>query len=257
MDRILAEDTRLEFSRRESLRRREFGKIWDNDLHAVFADVAPYYDLASNIASLGLYGRWQHRFVSAVGLRPGLEVLDLCAGTNAIGLGLLRREPSLRVTAMDRSAAMQEVGGRIARSRGFEIESEIGDAHALPFPDESFDLVTLGWASRHLRIAEVFSEVRRVLRPRGRFHHCDMLRPENPAVERLYCGYLKACLAGTALIFGSGREAWSCRDYFVHAIRTFYSAEELSELLAQTGFDPVRSTVAPGGVLAFHEARKP
>lgn len=244
------------FSGREGARKYAFSNIWGNELHAVFSDVAPYYDVASNVASLGLCRTWRRRFVSAVEVRPGDEVLDLCAGTNAVGIGLLKRQPTARVRSLDRSAAMQEVGGRIARARGFEIESHIGDAHRLPFPDSSFDVVTLQWASRHLRVVEVFSEVLRVLKPGGCFYHCDMLRPESRIVRALYSAYLKACVSTTALIFRSGPEAWSCRDYFVEAIEMFYSSQELTELLQHIGFTQVSNDDAAGGIMALHRAHK-
>lgn len=243
-----------DFSRRETERTSAFSKVWKNKLDAVFSDVAPYYDFASNVASLGLCARWRQRFVSAVGVRPGDRVLDVCAGTNAVGIGLLRRQPQAHVFAIDRSKAMQEVGRGLARANGFEIESVIGDAHHLPYPDDFFDVVTLQWASRHLRIVEVFSEVRRVLKPGGHFHHCDMLRPRSRPVQAAYSAYLKACVSMTALAFGSGPEAWSCRDYFVRAIEMFYSAEEISELLSQVGFDGITAQVEAGGILAYHRA---
>ncbi len=244
-----------DFSGREVARKFAFSKIWGDELHDVFSDVAPYYDLASNVASLGLCKIWRRKFVNAVEIRPGDEVLDLCAGTNAVGIALLQREPAARVRALDRSKAMQEVGGKIARARGFEIESHIGDAHQLPFPDASFDIVTLQWASRHLRVVKVFSEVRRVLKPGGTFYHCDMLRPESRIVGALYSAYLKACLSATALIFRSGAAAWSCRDYFVQAIEMFYSTRELTELLGRLGFTEISSDDAIGGFMAVHRAR--
>ncbi len=245
------------FSGREVARKFAFSRIWGNELHAVFSDVAPYYDLASNVASLGLCKTWRQKFVSAVEIRPGDDVLDLCAGTNAVGIGLLRREPAARVRALDCSKAMQEVGQQIARARGLEIESYLGDAHRLPFPDASFDIVTLQWASRHLRVVEAFSEVRRVLKPGGTFYHCDLLRPESRIVQALYSAYLKACVSATALVFRSGPAAWSCRDYFVQAVEMFYSSRELTELLAHLGFTRVSSEDAVGGVMALHTAHKP
>ena len=72
-------------------------------------------------------------------LNPGDKVLDVCAGTNGVGIELLRRQPDIAVVAIDRSAAMQEVGRRKAREAGLVIESVIGDVHELPFRDESFD----------------------------------------------------------------------------------------------------------------------
>ncbi len=97
----------LDFSSREREREYEFSIIWKGRLDAVFADVAPYYDFASNLASLGLCNWWRRRFLSFIEVAPGDSVLDVCAGTNGVGIGLLRRQPDLRVFALDRSAAMQ------------------------------------------------------------------------------------------------------------------------------------------------------
>lgn len=246
----------LDFPNREWVREDAFSPVWKEKLDAVFTDVAPYYDVASNWASLGLCKRWRRRFVAAIALNPGDKVLDVCAGTNGVGIELLRRQPDIAVVAMDRSAAMQEVGRRKAREAGLVIESVIGDVHELPFPDESFDVVTLQWASRHLKIMDVATEIRRVLKPGGRFHHCDMLRPQNKLVGALYGAYLKACVSMTALAFGSGPEAWSCRDYFVRSIEMFYSAEEFSQMLERAGFTDIVSHVAAGGVVASHKAVK-
>ncbi len=252
-----AEDTTAHyFTGREQARKQAFSRIWGNELHAVFKDVAPYYDVASNVASLGMCKTWRHRFLSAVDLKAGDVVLDVCAGTNAVGIGLLKRQPAARVCAIDRSQAMQDVGQELARKHGVAIESTVGDAHKLPYPDNSFDVATLQWASRHLQIVDVFSEVRRVLKPGGRFYHCDMLRPENEVVQALYSTYLKACVSATALIFGSGKEAWSCRGYFVEAVEMFYSSRELTELLEHVGFSPVTAEDAIGGVMAIHRAVK-
>jgi demethylmenaquinone methyltransferase/2-methoxy-6-polyprenyl-1,4-benzoquinol methylase len=246
-----------DFEDRERARKDAFSPIWQETLDAVFADVAPYYDVASDVASLGLCSRWRRLFTRSVELGSGDRVLDVCAGTNGVGIALLKRQPDLNVFAIDRSAAMQEEGRRRAQARGFQIESFINDVHSLPFPDDSFDVVTLQFASRHLRVVDVFSEIRRVLRPGGSFYHCDMLKPENPVVATLYGGYLKACVSGTALAFGSGAAAWSCRDYFVRAIELFYSAQELTELLNRIGFTKVTSDSAPGGIVARHRAVKP
>jgi demethylmenaquinone methyltransferase / 2-methoxy-6-polyprenyl-1,4-benzoquinol methylase len=242
---------------REAVREQLFGTVWSRELNAVFADVAPYYDRANNVASLGLWNRFLEGFMSTIALRPGMRVLDIAAGTNAVGIALLRREPRLEVHAMDRSPHMQEVGRRRAAERGFTISSVIGDVHELPYPDSHFDLVTLQFASRHLRIRRVLEEVLRVLRPGGHFHHCDMLRPASPLVEELYYGYLRLCLNFTALVFRSGTSAMNCRKYFVNAVRMFYSAAELSELMRDVGYRDVRAKTVLCGMLGYHGGAKP
>lgn len=242
---------------REALREERFADVWQYELNDVFADVAPYYDRANIVASLGLWNWFRDHFMSLVTLRSGQRVLDVCAGTNAVGIALLKRESTLVVHAMDRSEAMQGVGRQRAEALGFSIDSTIGDVHDLPFPDGHFDIVTLQWASRHLRIERVLAEVHRVLKPGGHFHHCDMLRPANPLVARLYFGYLRFTLNFTSLLFKSGKPALGCRKYFVDTLDMFYSADELSDLLRQAGFADVVDKKLLAGMVGVHRAAKP
>ena len=95
---------------REAVREERLGDIWSNDLNDVFADVAPYYDRANNIAGLGQFGNFLRRFMQLVDLKPQQKVLDVCAGTNAIGIALLKREPTLDVHAIDRPPPIRPVG---------------------------------------------------------------------------------------------------------------------------------------------------
>jgi len=245
-----------QFLDREIIRKQEFEGIWSNELDDVFADVAAYYDRVNIIASLGLLNRWLQRFVSTIDTRPGQKVLDVCAGTNVIGRALLSREPSLDVHAIDKSVAMQEVGQRLAREKGFTIKSTIGDVHRLPFPDNHFDIVTLQWASRHLQIVDVFSEINRVLKPGGYFYHCDMLRPKEKLVAELYYAYLRISVPIVAFMFRSGPAALACRNYFIDAIRMFYSSEELSELLSRIGYSNISKKDILGGMIGLHKACK-
>jgi demethylmenaquinone methyltransferase/2-methoxy-6-polyprenyl-1,4-benzoquinol methylase len=242
---------------REIAREERFNGVWTRELNDVFADVAPYYDRANTIASLGLWGWFLRKFMATVDIQPGERVLDVCAGTNAIGIALLKREPTLEVHAIDRSAAMQEVGRRRAESFGLRIQSVIDDVHTLPYPDDTFDVVTLQFASRHLRIQRVAEEIRRVLKPGGRFYHSDMLRPGNRAVEKLYYAYLRFCLWFTGFLFRSGPAALNCKEYFIQALKMFYSARELSDMLEDVGFQDVTSRTVFSGMLGFHRAVKP
>ena len=156
-------DGALRFSDREDVREKLFKRVWTQELNDVFADVAKYYDRANYVASLGLWNKFRNSFLATIELQSGQRALDVCAGTNAVGIAMLRKQPDLKVCAMDRSAAMQEVGRQLAEQEGFHIESVIGDVHKLPFPDNHFDVVTLQWASRHLRVMDVYAEIRRVL----------------------------------------------------------------------------------------------
>ncbi len=152
---------------------------------------------------------------------------------------------------------MQEVGRQRAGARGFHIHSVIADVHTLPFPDNHFDVVTLQFASRHLRVRQVFAEIHRVLKPGGRFYHCDMLRPGNRVVETLYYAYLRFCLWFTGFAFRSGQAALNCKKYFIDALQMFYSAQELSGVLQDLNYVDVTATTVFSGMLGFHRAVKP
>ncbi|CAK0747544.1 putative Demethylmenaquinone methyltransferase [Gammaproteobacteria bacterium] len=242
---------------RETVREEQFSTVWTNELNKVFANIAPYYDVANYVASFGLWGWFRRSFMKTIEVRPHERVLDVCAGTNAIGIALLGHEPTLEMHAIDRSVEMQEVGKRNASARGLHIQGVIGDVHTLPFPDNHFDVVTLQFASRHLRVRQVFAEIHRVLKPGGRFHHCDMLRPTNRAVEIGYYGYLRFVLWFTAFIFRSGEAALSCKKYFINALQVFYSVQELSDVLVDLGYTNVGEKAIFSGMLGVHRAIKP
>ena len=245
-----------QFSAREDDRENQFGEVWTQELDDVFSDVAKYYDRANNVATLGLLNWLRDRFVSGVELKSGQKVLDVCAGTNAIGIALLQKQPDLEVSAIDRSKAMQEVGRATAAQQGVKIESIIGDVHQLPFPENHFDVVTLQYASRHLRILDVAREIKRVLRPGGHFYHFDMLRPGNKMVEGLYYSYLWATLRFTSWLYDSNSASLNCQNYFINTLRMFYSADELTQLLGHLGYQDITGKSLLGGTVGVHKAVK-
>src|SRR4030067_2362022 len=85
---------------RELVREQRFNAVWTQELNTVFADVAPYYDRANYVASLGLWNWFLNSFMSTIDLRPGQRGLGVCAGTNAIRIAPLKREPSVEVHAI-------------------------------------------------------------------------------------------------------------------------------------------------------------
>jgi len=242
------------FCARESVREQAFANIWSNEINNVFADVAGYYDRVNRVASLGLIDWLRDSFISTIEVKPRQRVLDVCAGTNAVGIALLRKQPNLKMHAVDRSKEMQQVGQRQANAEGFHIESTISDVHTLPFPDNHFDVVTIQFASRHIKLITVVKEIKRVLKPGGHFYHSDLLRPGNPVVEKAYFAYLTACVSLVAWLFNSNRHALGCKEYFVDALRLFYSSEELTKLLSNQGFTAVSSKSLLGGAVGSHKA---
>lgn len=248
-----------DFLKREDLRSHLFRETWRNLIPEVFRDVPAYYDKGNAVASLGNCSRWSNRFANAIQrhLPPGARVLDVCSGTHDVPLRLFAIDPTLQVHAVDGSEHMTAEGQRRARERNLTIHARVCDAHVLPFPDNSFDAVTLQFASRHLEIIRAFREIYRVLKPGGIFCHNDMLRPASRAVEIPYLVYLRFSVWFTALIFGSSAESKKCVSYFANAIRHFYTPRELEALLDEVGFTGIESCDFLTGVLTYHISRKP
>lgn len=248
-----------DFLRKEHVRSHLFRDTWQNLIPEVFRDVPTYYDRGNAVASLGHCSRWSNTFAAAIRrhLPPGARLLDVCSGTHDIPLRLLASDPTLHIDAVDRSEHMIAEGQRRAGERKLTIHARVCDAHVLPFADNSFDAVTLQFASRHLEIIRAFKEIHRVLKPGGIFCHNDMLRPSSKIVEIPYLIYLRFSVWFTAMIFGSSAESKKCVGYFASSIRHFYTPGELAALLKGVGFADIESGDFLTGALAYHVVRKP
>lgn len=247
----------IDFETSEANRLNQFQDIWDDQLHQAFENLAPYYDRANSMASLGLWDRWRKLFVNSMNIPESGKLLDLCAGTNSLGLEMLNKFPSLDITAIDYSQEMQLTGKKRAEHRGVRINSVVNDIHNLPFKDNTFDTVTIEAATRHLIIKKAFSEVLRVLKPGGTFYHCDLLRPKNKFIEKSYYAYLKFAIGLTGLFFSSNSAVWNCKSYFIEAIQMFYYPDDFSHMLNNIGFIDVKHKDILTGLVCFHEAYKP
>ena len=248
-----------EILQREDLRARLFGDVWRTLIPEVFRDVPAYYDQGNAVASLGRCSPWSERFADAIcrHVPAGAKLLDVCSGTHDIPLRLLARDPGFEIHSVDGSAHMTAEGQRRARERRLIVQAQVCDAHVLPFADNSFDAVTLQFASRHLEIVKAFKEIRRVLKPGGVFCHNDMLRPASRIIEAPYLVYLRFSVWFTAKLFGSSAQSLKCVGYFANAIRHFYTPREMSGLLEEVGFENLESQSFLTGVMSYHIARKP
>jgi demethylmenaquinone methyltransferase / 2-methoxy-6-polyprenyl-1,4-benzoquinol methylase len=248
-----------DFLKKEDLRSQLFRETWSTLIPEVFRDVPTYYDQGNAVASLGNCSRWSATFATAIHqhLPRGAKVLDVCSGTHDIPLRLLALDPTLKIDTVDGSEHMTAEGQRRAHARGLTIHSRVCDAHTLPFADNSFDCVTLQFASRHLEIIRAFDEIRRVLKPGGIFCHNDMLRPESRLVELPYLAFIRCSVWFTAKLFGSSAESMKCVGYFANAIKHFYTPRELGEVLNGFGFIEIESRNFLTGVMGYHIARKP
>lgn len=212
----------------------------------LFATIADRYDLITVLLSYGGDARWKRRLVSMSAAGPGVDALDLACGTGDIAFAVAAR--GARVTGLDITFRMVE----LAKEKGtatFPLFL-VGDMLALPFADSSFDLVTTGYGIRNVPdIDAALAEIRRVLRPGGRFLSLDFNRPSGAFLRAVYLSYLT--VVGSTLGWLLHRDPDTYR-YIPESIRRYPGAEAIVDRLAAHGFEAPRYLPVLGGLMAIH-----
>jgi demethylmenaquinone methyltransferase/2-methoxy-6-polyprenyl-1,4-benzoquinol methylase len=223
----------------------ETGRLAPDAVRDMFDRIAPVYDLMNRVMSLGLDVRWRRLTARAV-VRPGNRVLDVCCGTG--DLALADHEAGGNVTGLDFSERMLAR----ARRKSGAIEWVRGDATALPFPEDTFEAVTVGFGVRNLADLESgLRELARVLRPGGRLGCLEITRPTGalrPFFRLWFDGLVP--LAGRVL---PGGFAYT---YLPASVRRFPGPEDLAAVMERAGFSTIRWKLLGGGIVALHTAVK-
>ncbi len=214
----------------------------------LFGSIAPRYDLANHLLSGGLDFFWRRRAAKVVQQWRPKRVLDVATGSGDLALALQRRLPEAQIIAADFSPAMLA----IARSKGVR-ETVLADALALPFPDETFDCVTVAFGLRNMSDwDQALHEMSRVLRSHGRALILDFSLPR-PYLRRAYRFYLHRCLPNLAS-FVTGQKA--AYNYLGGSIETFPSGEEMIRLIEKNGFAMASAQPLTGGIATIYTAKK-
>ncbi|HWD19885.1 MAG TPA: class I SAM-dependent methyltransferase [Verrucomicrobiae bacterium] len=217
-----------------------------NDL---FAAVAPRYDLINDWQSLGWHRWWKRALIAAAAVQPGDRALDVCCGTGDLAVRLERA--GAEVTGLDFSAAMLA----IARPRSSGIQWIEGDALRLPFADQTFDVVTVGYGLRNLANWEVgLAEMWRVARPGGRLLVLDFGKPDQALWRAIYFGYLRRVVPLFGRVF--------CHDaathaYILESLRHYPAQRGVAAKLTALGGGDVKTRNFLGGAMSLSVARKP
>jgi demethylmenaquinone methyltransferase/2-methoxy-6-polyprenyl-1,4-benzoquinol methylase len=217
----------------------------------LFHTIAARYDLITRLLSFGRDSRWKAQLAGLAGVRPGTVALDLAAGTGDIAFALAAR--GARVAALDVTHRMLQLAAG-KRPRSARVTFVTGDMMALPFPAESFDLVTTGYGIRNVPdIGPALAEIRRVLRPGGLLLSLDFDRPANSFVRAVYLGYLT--VVGSALGWVLHRDPDTYR-YIPESIRRYPGAAGVAAMLGRAGFADSRVIPLLGGLMAINTARR-
>ena len=222
-----------------------------NDL---FNTIAPRYDLINDLQSGGLHRYWKRRLIREAKGHQGERALDLCCGTGDVSFALARH--GLDVTGLDFSAPMLAVADQRLKERFPDARVKFlqGDAQKIPFPDNSFDIVTISYGLRNLADWETgLREMQRVARPGGRLLVLDFGRPDNAVWRGIYFAYLRYFVPVLGRIF--------CGDADTHG----YILESLMHYVAQKGvaagmerlqLERVRVINSMGGIMSINYGEK-
>jgi demethylmenaquinone methyltransferase / 2-methoxy-6-polyprenyl-1,4-benzoquinol methylase len=214
-------------------------------VQAMFDRVAPRYDLANAALSLGQDAHW--RRVTALAAQPrGARVLDVAAGPGNVASELTARGAD-EVTALDLSFNMLAEGARRDRAGILWVN---GDAQQLPFPDASFDAVTISFGLRNIPDPELaVREFARVTRPEGRLVVCEFANPTWAPFRAVYRRYLVGLLPLGARLVSSSPEAYR---YLADSILAWPDRRTVAGWLEAAGYDQVQVKDLAGGIVAVH-----
>ena len=202
----------------------------------IFNSIAPSYDLLNHLLSMGLDRRWwarSARSFRSILVRPEARVLDICCGTGDMTSALLAQRPANgeAITGLDFSAEMlTRARVKYASANALWVE---GDAMHLPYPDNSFDLVTSAFGFRNLtNYAEGLAEIHRVLRPGGRIGILECNQPDGLS-GALYNLYFKHILPIVGGMISGDRAAYR---YLPASVERFPRSPRMLALMAEAGF---------------------
>ena len=218
-------------------------------MRAMFSTVAPRYDFVTRTFSYGMDKHWKRAGFARAGLPQRPVVLDLAAGTGDFSLMVKAQYPGSRAVAVDITERMLQ----FARERGVSY-AVCGDAGLLPFADNSFDCVFVGYGLRNFPNLKVaVSEIERVTRPGGKLVSLDFFLPSSALLRPLYLAYLYAQGAfwGT-LLHGRPR----VYTYIPDSLRSFVSIDDFSKLLKHNGYRQVDERRFILGGIGLHWAVK-
>jgi len=222
-------------------------------VRGVFDSVADNYDLMNDLMSGGMHRLWKRFALAQTGLRPGQHALDVASGTGDLGAGLARQvgRQGLAVLAdINREMLSRGRDRLIDRGLAAQVRFVIANAECLPFPDRSFDCVTIGFGLRNVTDkAAALASMRRILRPGGRLLVLEFSKPTLEALRPAYDVYSFDILPRLGGIVAG--DAASYR-YLAESIRMHPDQASLAAMLREAGFDDARWHNLAGGIVALH-----
>jgi len=223
----------------------------------IYKEVAKTYELVNHVLTLGLDIRWRKKAARIAARKGGTLWLDVCSGTGEMAQNLsILADDGVDVCAVDFSYPMLKKA--IEKRNAPNLSPIIAEAGILPFPDMSFDLVTISFATRNLNprreiLESYLEEFSRVLKPGGLFVNLETSQPSVKIIRKFFHLYVNWIVRPVGWILSGSKAGYS---YLSFTIPRFYAPDEFAQILRQTGFSEVEYRRLLLGISAIHVAKK-
>lgn len=225
-------------------------------VQGVFSSVASKYDVMNDVMSLGIHRVWKDAMMDWLAPIRGQALLDVAGGTGDISFRFLKRASGANATVLDLTESMLEEGRKRAENVGIsgQLEWVVGDAMALPFEDDSFDVYTISFGIRNVTDPQkALSEAYRVLKPGGRIMVLEFSHIPNDLLQWFYDKYSFNVIPRLGQIIASDRSSY---QYLVESIRKFPKQESFMKLVNAAGFENTKFRNLTMGVACLHSGWK-
>ena len=224
----------------------------------VFHSVAGNYDLMNDLMSGGIHRLWKRVTIEMSGVRPGHTVLDIAGGTGDLAAKFSRIVGSEgTVVLADINDSMLKVGRDRLVDRGItdNVRFSQADAQYLPFPDNTFDVITIAFGLRNVTDKDMaLRSMLRVLKPGGKLLVLEFSKPPNSLLSKIYDGYSFSILPKLGKLFANDADSY---QYLAESIRMHPDQETLMGMMDSAGFANTDFHNMTGGIVALHRGVKP
>ncbi len=225
-------------------------------VHGVFTSVASKYDIMNDLMSGGVHRIWKDAMMDWLAPRPDQRLLDVAGGTGDVAFRFLKRAPGAQAIVLDMTEQMLVAGRQRAEADRLadRLNWVVGDAMALPFAANSFDVYTISFGIRNVtRVADALKEAYRVLRPGGRLMVLEFSRIPNESLQWAYDKYSFNVIPALGKMVTGDRDSY---QYLVESIRQFPDQESFAAMIRTAGFEQVKFRNLTMGVAALHSGWK-
>ena len=225
-------------------------------VQGVFNSVASKYDIMNDVMSVGIHRVWKEAMMDWLAPRAGQKLLDVAGGTGDVSFKFLGRAGSGHATVLDLTEPMLVEGRKRAEAAAMadSLDWVVGDAMALPFEDNTFDVYTISFGIRNVtRPQEALNEAYRVLRPGGRLMVLEFSQLPNPAMQKAYDLYSFNVIPRMGQAIAGDRDSY---QYLVESIRNFPDQETFLSMVRTAGFGQAKYRNLSLGIAALHSGWK-